>query len=223
MLALFAVFAFSAIASASASALEWLVKGLAFTGALEVETTGSLLLIHLAGGFLEPEAIIECTGTFDGTVEGGASGFGTVTALLDSKKLAVSLTNKLSCTSIKTCEKTTDIFVAPQNMPWLTTLEAMAGPLNLVLFSSAGSGNPAYEIECLVLGGLHETLCEGETSAWLEAMVGPELLGTFVASELEAEGLEGLCEEGSTSHLNVALQEGNGVIKLVSGEELTVG
>jgi hypothetical protein len=214
-LTLLAVFAFSVVAAASASALEWLVKGLTFAGSLPVETTGSLKLIHLKGGFLEPEVVIECAGTFDGTIEGGAAGLGTVTELLESAGHAVTLTNQLSCTSVVGPCTAGTILVAPENLPWLTTLEAMATS-NLDLFSSAGSGKPAYEIECTALGSKHVTLCEGETSASLELMgtaMPFELLGIFTAEELELEGLEGLCEEGGTNHNNVALQEGNGVVK----------
>jgi hypothetical protein len=211
--ALFAVFAFSAITAISASALEWLVKNEAVGAALEVETTGLLNLIHLSEGFLKPEVVIHCEGVFDGTVE--PAGKGLVTALLDAAKNAVSLTNQLSCTNeVGPCEAGT-ILVVAENLPWLTTLEAMAAS-NLVLFSSGGTGKPAYEIECTVLGTKHETLCEGETSAVLELMAAPEgLLGIFSADELELESLEGLCEEGTTDHASVALQEGSGEIKRV--------
>jgi len=230
MLALVAVFSFGAITATSAFAFEpqWLANGAEFSGELAVETTGTLKLIHLANGFLEPEAQVECSGTFDGTLTGGETGaaLGLVTALL-SGGVAVTLTNQLACKATVGCEKPSpeDTFVVAQNFPWLVTLSLMAtGHLWLVLFSESatGVGKPAYEIDCLFLGTLHEVLCEGETSAWLELMAGPpiELLGIFSAAELESESLEGLCEEGGKNVNNVALQEGSGTLKFANGEAI---
>jgi hypothetical protein len=226
-LAVFAVVALSAVTAASALAgPEWLANGAAFAGNKNATTTGSLTLIHLKGTIFEPEVKIECSGTFDGTVEGGASGLGTVTALL-SGGVAVSLTNQLACKNVLNCEGTPT--AVAENLPWLTSLSLMPGATHewLVLFSeeiTAKPGPPAYEIKCQILGGVHEALCEGETSAWLSLTVGPpvELVGTFNAAELTSEALEGTCTEGTTKVANVAVQEGSGTIALENGEALTV-
>jgi len=205
---------------------DWLVGNVEITEALKVETKGLVTLIHLKGGFLEPETKIHCEGVFDGTIEPG--GLGLVTELLEAGGHAVSLTNELSCTSVAgLCEEGT-IFVVAENLPWLTSLEQMdiAGEpeldLALLLFSNGGGGgNPAYEILCTAVGSHHESLCEGETSVDLQLDIGPpvELLGIFNAEELELEGLEGLCEEGGSNHNSVALQEGEGATKLVGSSE----
>jgi len=198
--------------SLEASEPEWLVKGNSVLVGLESETTGALLLIHLAGGFLEPEAVIECSGVFDGLVL--SKGEDTVEALL-SGGVEITLSNTLACTNIKNCP--TPLVVA-ENLPWKTQLSLMTSGSFLDLFSAGPSGLlPGYEIRC---DGLSlETLCEGETSATIELMSGSTaLLGTFNAAELESEGLEGNCE----SHVKVALQEGAGEIALKNGEELDV-
>ena len=213
-LALISAFAFSAVAAGAASAetLEWLVKGKQILGAeaFTVETKGLLHLIHLAGGFLNPEAIIHCEGTFDGKVL--PAGADTVEALLEALGHEVNSSNPLSCENLLNCSNP-EVF--PQNLPWNTQLVLMAGPpvVWLDLFSSSGAGNPAYEIKC----GVVKILCEGETSAVVTNLA-TSVLGVFNAEELELESLEGKC--GSSN--NVALQEGEGVTTLDNGEELQV-
>lgn len=222
-LALVAVLAFSVVAASYASAAEWLVKGLAVVGEPEVETKGALKLIHLAGGFLEPEAVVECTGVFVGKIN--ATTDGSVTAVLNGSNEAITaLTKPLVCKGVTTCENPSpeDALVVPLHLPWLTTLSLMeVGGKNiyLVLFSSGGTGLPGYEINCLALGMEHEVVCEGETSAVVE-LKGTALEGTFSKTELESEGLEGNCG----AQTKVALQEGKGTISLVgkATEEIDV-
>jgi len=220
LLASLAVFAFGVITASSAfAAAEWLVGGAAFTGELLVETSGFLLLIHLAGGFLEPEAVVECTGIFDGFVLSPNEDL--ITEVLTLGGAATSLASPLLCLALAGCEKPSggeDTEVAAENLPWLTVLELMepkAGEnlyLDLITEDTDGGmkpGLPAYEITCLVLGSTIETLCEGETSADLTNVAGG-VLGVFNSAELTSEKLEALCEMGGTDHPEVGSQEGEG-------------
>jgi hypothetical protein len=220
-LALGAVLAFGAAMASSAFAVdEWLVGGNTIEGTLEIpaETKGEILLIHLAGLF-EPEVVLHCHGIFDGTLL--AAGADLISALLSLSGAAISLTAPLTCESLAGCEKPAggeDVQVAPENLPWATQL-TLDGAIFLDLFfqDSGSLGKPAYEIvNCLILGSPNEALCEGETSA--EITLDPTtLLGIFRAEEIELEGLEGLCEMGTTNHEKVALQEGEGEISSTSG------
>src|SRR5450759_4894241 len=73
-MALFAVFAFGAVAAASAfAASEWEVEGVKLTTTLPAETEGSLKLIKLVST-TNREILVEvrCEGIFDGTVGPGS-------------------------------------------------------------------------------------------------------------------------------------------------------
>jgi hypothetical protein len=214
---LFAVFALGAVVVSSAfAAAEWLVGGAAVTAELLIETSGELTLIHLAGGFLEPEATIKCSGIFDGAVL--PAGLDVISELLTLGGVVVTEANPLSCTKVKTCENGSTVFA--QELPWATQLTLMAvggGSIYLDLFSAGPSGKlPGYLIVCLFLGE-QIVLCEGETSATI-TLDATALLGVFNAKELETEKLEGSC--GGTA--NVALQEGEGTLTLNGGGELDV-
>jgi hypothetical protein len=222
-LALIGVFGFSAT-SALGVTTEWLVKQnpIAPGGSVETQTTGELLLIHLAGGFLSPEVKVLCSGIFDGFIYPG--GEGRVEKLLSLAGAEITLANLLACTDdLTSCPVP---LVAPENLPWLTQLELMepkAGEVVILsLIVDSGSIAPSYVIQCMDIFGEPETQCEGETSSTVELMAGSNaLLGSFVAAELETEGLEDKC--GTT--LKVALQEGEGEIKVLVScveEELDV-
>lgn len=203
-LALLSALAFSAFATASAFAEEpvWLVKGVAVTSSVETESSGELTLIHLAGGFLEPEAVIKCSGVFDGTV--GSKGADTVTKLLTLGGAEVTLSSLLECTNVKNCASP---LVAAEHLPWTTQLSLMTNGKILDKFTAGTGGLPAYFIECMSIKITTE--CEGTTSSTV-ALVGSSLEGTFVAKEIEEEGEEGKCG----THEKVALQEGKGVITI---------
>jgi hypothetical protein len=238
-LALLGVLACSAAMTSSAFAVaEWLFNGAKFPSGEELltTTTGELTLIHLAGLFTS-EVRIKCSGIFDGIVLGGPGadslgGEDLVTELLSLGEVKVELGKDLECTVTQTgsggCEvlTPTETFVAPEHLPWLTKLTLMVvtgGSLYLDLFTEdteggAKPGLPAYFIECLVGGVKQEITCEGETSADL-TLSGSELLGIFTDSELESEGLEGMCTtSGGILTENVALQLGEGVIAHAAGE-----
>jgi hypothetical protein len=201
-LALFAVFAFSAVSVATASATEllWLVDGEPITaeGGEPSETEGELELSDLKTAL--GVAKVLCSGLFVGTVGPGAHDLITGVLNLNSEPIANGdLTGlALDCTNDGNCPSP---LVWPENLPWSTTLELMGSelePLFLDLFSEDGFGLPAWEVDCTEpLIGLLEDLCEGETSVDLENM--PEendVLGTFNAAELEAEGLNATCTLG---------------------------
>ncbi len=109
-LALFALFAFSAVLANAAFAEEalWLVKGEEVTAKLASETTGELLLIVLKE-VIVGETWVLCSGTFDGTVGPGSAD--EVTALLNLAIEEVTAAKLLICEGEKACEKTADVEV----------------------------------------------------------------------------------------------------------------
>ena len=216
LLALVAVFAFSAVLSASAVAettllAEWLKTATPVTASLAAETTGSFTLIHLN------LAKTTCTGSFVGTV--GADGVGQITEMLNAakQKIRVGLTGTgeiLSCTNVENCGSGE---VVPVDLPWNTILYLMESGSFLNLIFSSGAGAPGYEVSCTVLGIKVEEKCTGETSTTINNMPGELLLSTFVVADQTAEKLESECK--GTAQINAF--EGNASLTLVNGERLT--
>jgi hypothetical protein len=218
LLALVAVFAFSAVLSASAMAettllAEWLKAATPVAANLAAETTGSLTLVHLN------LAQTTCTGIFDGTV--GADGVGQITEVLNAAKVKVRSTltgtgEILSCTNVENCGSGE---VVPVNLPWNTILYLMENGSFLNLIFSSGAGAPGYEVSCTVLGIKVEEKCTGETSAIMENMgAGMLLLGTFSVADQTAEKLEAECKTTQ----QIGALAGNGSLTLNNGERLTV-
>jgi hypothetical protein len=213
------VLAFSAIAVASASADEWLVGGNAFTGALNVETKGLLTLTVLVLGI--KGVALDCEGTFDGTVTGGATGADSITALLNTAGEEISKSPlsglALSCevvTSVgESCGMTTELAeVWPENLPWATVIE-----LEGATFLDGFPNNSGYEVLCPAALGSTErksNICDENTLA-AKALLTNEptgVLGAFLEAETEVK-----CTEG-TGH-----QEGEGVtVNLGGGGILSV-
>lgn len=91
-LTLLAVFAFSVVAAATASAettLQFLAAGAAIATALASKTTGELTLGSTNGGGLGIKVKVLCSGILTGTVGPGAAD--TVTGLLSLTEVAVTL------------------------------------------------------------------------------------------------------------------------------------
>jgi len=234
VLALFAVFATGVVAQAASAAPEWLVGGVAVSTALLVDSEGFLVLIDLKGGPFGEETRVECSGVLDGWIE--AAGKDLITEALNLagerlQELGEGAELSVKCLGLLNaggtgCEETeVETEARPENLPWLTQLsldEPVAGEnLYLVLLSEetvAKLGLPAWDVMCLVLNILGEDLCEGETSADLELMVGPpvELLAIFTPEEQELETLEGTCTRGG---VNTGALEGNGVLLVVGSTE----
>jgi hypothetical protein len=197
-LALFAVFAFGAMAASSALAAtgEWLVAKVAVTENLPAETEGLLFLIKLISPTNSGVLVkIDCEGIFDGTI--GAAGKDTVTAVLN---LSMELINKLgespelalSCTVVEThssledCNLNSLAEVWPGNLPWTTQLGELLESGGVVsvtdTFGPGTGGEPDYEVMCNdSIGVLGEELCEGPTSALVTNEPGPPpfVLGEF--------------------------------------------
>jgi hypothetical protein len=241
-LALLGVFAFGTAAASSAFAEKvtgstvafWLVNGVAPANgvALNADVEGELLLRDLNAGE------VLCSGLFEGTIENTAAegGVGLITMVVEltTGNLIELGVRALSCTNdagSTFCEEGHPIEVWAQNLPWLVSLilmtlnsEEVAQELFLILLSEDGFGKPAYEVKCTKVIAF-ETLCEGQTSAWLELMVEPTgnvLLGIFNEEEQELEGLEAVC--GGVANTGVLeTDNGGGVIQLAgSTEELDV-
>jgi hypothetical protein len=150
MLALVAVFAFSAVAAATASAeatllAEWLIGGAGVTTLTSTTTTvGKIELEDKSFG-----AGVECEGIFDGSV--GPNGEDETTEVLSKAGVAVTLAAPLTlttgCKITKGCESAAGVEVAPEELPWHTLLylvEATSKFRDLVF--KAG-----YSVKCRIL------------------------------------------------------------------------
>lgn len=234
--ALVAVFALGAFAATAALAGEvsgstnafWLVKGVAIpdgeANGLAADSEGEIVLTHLMA------AVVKCSGLLEGTVYNEVGGgFGLITKVwsLGTGQVEIGLGgNALKCEAASGfCEKTTDVEVWPDNLPWLVTLWLMtlnskeeAAESFLILLSADPTNLPAYEVLCLVVGFVVEELCQGETSAVIALSAGV-LTATFSEAELIAEKLEGPCGTNPPTN-EEALVSGTGTLSLVNGEEL---
>jgi hypothetical protein len=232
-LALFAVFAFSAVMAASAFAetnMLWLVNGNEIlTGELlPTETTGLLTLTTLLFG--SPVVSVHCEGTFDGSV--GPNGEDEITEVLNTAKELINQLGEapelaLSCEVVaisgtSRCVVGSLAELWPVNLPWHTQIELMAAGSNEWLdhlFGGGANKEPGYMVLCLnSSGGNEENTCEGLTSSRLENMPAPEsdVLGIFgLAAETEPS-------EKCTTPFTEGDIEGEGLIFLTSGLPLSV-
>jgi len=201
-LALFAVFAFSMVAAASAFAQdEWLFKGEAFVGELETNTEGELTLIALRAGVVLNEIV--CSGLFTGDVIGG----GPVNLVLDlfsltGTEIAELGGTSLDCLTTFSALSLVDCEVGLETLLWIEELRLepaspltwesllelmMTEPFFLVKFHHV-----AFELLCFNSLGINaEILCEGVTSAKAENVAGGVLLefdpnpaGTILSEEI---------------------------------------
>jgi hypothetical protein len=220
LMALAAVFAFSAVLAGSASAevtllAEWLVKGLGVAaGASFASSSGEELTFgHL--GLLE----LKCSFFLDGLVE--ADGVGVIESALNLAGELISGTAltglALACKSLAMCENTADLELWLINMPWLTLTYLMENGTLLTLFYKEGD-QPGFAVKCLLLGmEIEDSDCGGETSE-LDKNEPTDVGWSFSPAELEAEKLEGTCG-GEAQKI---FQNGSGLTQLLNGETLTV-
>jgi hypothetical protein len=218
----FAVFAFSVMmaASASAATLQWLANSKPITTPQLADITGTLELGNekAIAGF---KIAVLCIGSFDGTVGPGAEDM--ITEVLDTAEKTVVLgTNEIACTNDKSCPSA---LAAPVNLPWLTRLELMgteAEPLFLDVLENGGKGEPGWEVMCEEpLIGLVEETCTAVPakpgSADLENDPAEnDVLGTFVLEEIA------LCTGTNEETGFVSTGTEPGLILLISGEALAV-
>jgi hypothetical protein len=149
-LALFAVFAFSAVIASAAFAEEslpavWLLNGAAVTAATATKSTGTLLLEDTAT--IAGKVAVTCAGTLDGTVN--TAGKDTVTALLNASGVEVTLAAKnfLTCTNQTNCGGTPEVYA--EGFPWGTQLDLLepSGKFQDLLTTTA-----VYDVTCTILG-----------------------------------------------------------------------
>lgn len=199
-LALVAVFALSAVVSATASATQWLITGTSLSGTLSV-TIGETLLLEDMGA--TPKLDVLCSGFFDGSIT--APNLDEITKVLN---LAKAEEIPLDCTvdsPTGACEENLAT-VTPIHLPWLTELLLVSGTTTLWLDDLTGTGGePGYEVLCQssLLGDVKDT-CSANTSANVENTASG-LLVEF--SEEEAVTPPGNCTLGGSKE---GLVVGNG-------------
>jgi hypothetical protein len=140
-LALMAVFAFSAVMVANASAAEWLCKegGVfkACAAAREVASEGTL---KLSDATLLGTITVECSGTNEGTVGTGAAD--TITAILDLAKMTTDILCPVTGGS-NICG-TAEALAEAVNLPWTTSLLSTT----IDDLTTSGVGNPGWHVVC---------------------------------------------------------------------------
>jgi hypothetical protein len=193
-LALVAVLAIGVVAASAASALEFLVSGVAVKSPekVSVSLSGTLILEDMGKG---SPTTIECTGTGTGVVEAAGKGLQETATATSCVTLAGTCASPLA---------------KAIHLPWTTQIE---GERNLI--SSSGAGAPGYEVTCF--GIIHDT-CEGTTSVGLENMpteTPPDLLAIFSATLSEP----GKCTIGG---VNEGLVIGEVLITAAGGLSLAI-
>jgi hypothetical protein len=198
-LALFAVLAFSAVATSAAFAVsEFLVGGAPAIAEQPGESSGTLKLTDLTSF---GEATVECTGILVGEFM-GANDFLVLMVLNLNKELIELGLLALECEGSGLCEKA-GALVWPEKLPWLAEVVLDAGTTFLIhLTEGEEGGMPAYASSCKTFLGQTEDECEGLVSGKLENMA-EGLLAIFSLAEVEAEGEQSLCKftNGKTGHL----------------------
>lgn len=213
-IAMFAVFAFSAITAASAFAAdEFLFEGNVFAGALATNTAGSLTLEATILGI---KAVVDCSGLFEGSVVGGVAKLAEITDAFDlAGNLAGELedsTAAISCEALAACNAGELVSVWVDNLS-LTLSLTWDLPLLLegtefILDFPAGSG---FEVECKTPLGTVNVLCSAPTvDASLTNEVGG-ILALLLSNEL-------VCNNGATN----GKVSGEGLIEHTGGGTLSV-
>jgi len=232
-LALFAVFAFSMVAAASAFAeSEWLWQGLAIPAGQELltDTEGllTLLVLSLTGVVINT---IDCSALFEGDVLPGG-----VDLVLDAWTLppAQSLIEELehlppvigkSLDCVTESGVTGLCLAGEETLLWVDELNLELGLVWETLIELDGAvfldhfHNVAFELLCITAAGDLEALCSGLTSALLANVAEVGVLVEFSeAAGIESEEL--LCVDG-TEEFHVAI-DGNLVILHEGGGLLSV-
>jgi hypothetical protein len=179
-LALVAVFAFSAVAAASASAApEWLVAGAKPTSPVAVtsKTEGKLKLTDEGVG-----VTVECEGTDKGTV--GPKSADTVSTVTPKNPCTVTAGTALCGTTAN---------ASALHLSWETSLiEPVAGEIRDEVKNS--TNNPGWKVECL--GGLKTTdECTGDSSTLIHNNTPA---AGVVTAEFEAKSAHANCTVGGT-------------------------
>lgn len=163
-LALVAVFAFFAVAAASASAAEWLADGASIAAGTTVntDTTGSVVLEDMLS-----KVAIECKGSGTGTIGSGAAD---VTSTIVEEG-CVKAPGSAECKNPK---------AAAIHLPWTTKLTSLEEDE----ISNSGAGEPGYEVLC---EGLPTVTCKSSAAENAKVLV-HNIAGEKV--EIEFMGLD---------------------------------
>jgi hypothetical protein len=221
-LALVAVFAFSSVMVASASAettllAEWLLNGAAVTGTTAVETAGEVKVednkVPIIG-----KVAIDCSFIADGWVD--ANGLDFISELLTLGKVKVTaklVGTGMLCSSATGCEAASEgspIEVWPATEGWETLLVLMENGTFLDIIHGSG-----YEVLCLILGAMVEDECNATEAGILEQN-GTAPNGAEIPAHSIGEPLATCKEGGAASGVNETLT----VAKTIptGGGELTV-
>jgi len=180
-LALVAIFAFSAIAAASAfAAPEWLFNGATFTGKLPVLSLGTLLLEDMKGGLFLEAASVLCTGLDAGSVTAPASD-------------EVTEITEIKCTNESGCPNPT---ATPINLPWTTALSLATDTIDTAK-TTVGSKEIGWTVACTGIADecsnasgitLMENNSEGVTAFFNEGVTEPAKCTRGGASQGLVEG-----------------------------------
>jgi hypothetical protein len=182
MLGLLAVFAFSAVLAATASAestllAEWLLNGAAAPVDTATLTTAGTIKL----GDTTFKAVVECTGRFEGTVnEKENNGEDSTTKVLNAAGVERTLTAPFTvaggeCKNVSGCETAHATEVAPEVLPWQTllVLDSVTGLfLDYVVKAT-------YAVTCTIVGlkTTDECKVEGGKFEVLSAAEGAEAKG----------------------------------------------
>jgi hypothetical protein len=238
-LALFAVFAFSAVAAASAFAEvegELLGNGAKIEGSgltIEIKPTAEneFLLLEDMNATGKPDIL--CSGILAGTIEPETSE-GAVRARLGLITKVLTLTggeagNLVECVDDSgICSSPVDVTAI--HLPWHWEILLMKGVsvsslwYYLFMLLLEPSNNPGYTVDCNSILGLVEDTCQAESEA--DGSSGPlmnetgGLLGEFSENETETEGtVPGICSVGGAKQ---GLLFGDGFITSPNAGTLTV-
>jgi hypothetical protein len=218
-LALFAVFAFSAVGVvSSAFALEsvWLVGGHTALTKVLADSEGELKLTDLKTPIFGESSIL-CSFLKEGFVGGDASGanpkWDEITSITGLNAATEPLWIKCTFVVKGGCETSTPPELMPVNLPWLTEL-TLSGTAFLDNLIGTG-GNTGWVSKCLVLGANTEDTCTLRTSADIDNTTESDVIALFT----EATGGKALCSQSNEESGEV---EGEVLILLANGEALAV-
>ncbi len=224
--ALVAVFAFGVITAASASAAptfllaEWLVNGATFTGELEVESVGTILLEDSATG-----VDLTCSGILDGLI--GENGLDRISDMLTLNGVTTLTLVPLTEPGVEGCTSSSGLCSEPLvwalHLPWDAQAELMEEPAGtfllfvvLITESATGGGLPGWYIVCMKTIGEPVDQCTFKENGVLDLSLELSLLLGQFSDALATEAGEKLatCTLGSSEA---------GVAETIPSEILPVG
>ena len=226
-LALFAALAVSAVAVASAFAVEpvWLLNGAVLTGAVKVDLAniaGTKLLIE----DMKTGTDLLCSGLFEGTIN--SNGKDEITLVEDLEAKDVTKANEgnaetgwVDCeiSAKGLCEEANGALtkVFPLGLPWKTQLLLIVVGGKEIIVDDLQGTTLGYLVECLSFGVKVDDACTGETSGEVLNVVGG-VESIFNEANLEITPAVN-CTIGGAKE---GLQSGAGLVTPTAGGTVTV-